>query len=95
MEDILSVMGTFLTNKEIFYASTVNKEWRRSQNFNKKIRLEKVKDDVWKAHLLNNFCPCLLENYYKSLINNFRLKRYMCSHLNDDEKAPPWLSEYI
>jgi len=95
MEDILSVMGTFLTNKEIFYASTVNKEWRRSQNFNKKIRLEKVKDDVWKAHLLDNLCPCILEKYYKSLINNFQLKRYMCSYLNKDGKAPSWLYEYI
>ena len=94
MEDILSHMGTFLTNKDVFIASGVNREWRESQIPNKRTLLKKVKREIETAHVCDNCCPCLLEKYYQNIIDDFKLKRYLCSLLNH-KKIPPWLHTYI
>ena len=95
MEDTLSIMGTFLTNKEVFMAATVNKEWKKSQQFNKKKIIKKAKQETFLCHMCNNMCPCALERYYKTLINDFKLKRYICASLNSNEEPPQWLHPYL
>ena len=94
MEDILSSIGTFLSNKDIFIISSVNKEWNKSQFHNKKQIFKKAKKDIYICHICDNCCPCLLERYYQNLIEDFKLKKYMCSLLNG-ENIPEWISLYL
>ena len=94
MEDCLTHMGSFLTHREIFIVATGNKEWRDSQYPNKKILLNKLKNDVFMTHACSNSCPCIIESFYQQLIDNFRLKRYMCS-LIENKEVPDWLYKYV
>ena len=94
MEDCLTHMGSFLTHREVFLAATVNKEWRDSQVSNKKLLLNKLKNNVFMTHACNNCCPCILERFYQQIIDDFKLKRYMCS-LIENREVPDWLHKYI
>ena len=94
MEDCLAYMGSFLTHREMFLVATVNKEWRDSQYPNKRLLLNKLKNDVFMTHAANNCCPCILEKFYQQIIDDFRLKRYMCS-LIEGKQVPDWLYKYI
>ena len=95
MEDILSIVGDFLPVKEVFQISAVNKEWYMSQIPNKKQMLQAIKDEIWKSHILNNFCPCILEAYGLIILPNFKLDRYICAYLNDLEEPPQWIYKYL
>jgi hypothetical protein len=94
MEDVWSHIGEFLTNKEIFLTSTTNKEINRGLIFNKKDMLKKLKEDIFIKHTCDNCCPCLLEGFYQRLIEDFKLKRYICS-LIERKSSPSWLYKYI
>jgi len=94
MEDCLTYMGEFLTPREMFLVSVVNKEWRDSQIPNKMKLFKKLKNDVFMTHACNNCCPCVLEKFYQQIIDDFKLKRYMCS-LIEDKEVPSWLYKYI
>ena len=94
MEDCLTYMGSFLTSREMFLAAVVNKEWRDSQISNKMLLLNKLKNDIFMTHACSNSCPCIIENFYQQLIDDFRLKRYMCS-LIEDKEVPGWLYKYV
>ena len=94
MEDCLAYMGSFLTSREMFLAAVVNKEWRDSQFSNKMLLLNKFKKEVFMTHACNNCCPCVLEKFYQQIVDNFRLKRYMCSMI-ENKKVPGWLHKYI
>ena len=95
MEDSLSVIGQFLNYKDTFRVSCVSKEWYRSQNPNKRIIIRKIQKEMWKCHILNNCCPCLLEEFGAHIIPNFRLKRYLCASINEFEEAPQWIYKYL
>ena len=94
MQDILSVVGNFLTKRDLFMAATVNHEWYNSQIQNKKNLFREIKKQIFMTHMCNNCCPCFLEKYYQSLIADFKLKRYICSTLNGEE-VPNWVQTYM
>ena len=94
MEDVWSHIGEFLTNKEVFRASAVNKEMKQGLFYNKREMLKKFKDDIFIKHTCDNCCPCLLENFYQKIIDDFKLKRYICS-LVEGKHTPSWLALYI
>ena len=95
MEDSLSVIGQFLNVKDTFRVSCVSKEWYRSQNPNKRTIIQKIRKEMWKCHILNNCCPCLLEEFGVHIIQDFRLKRYLCASINEYEEAPQWIYTYL
>ena len=88
------ILGDFSLIKICFLSSTVNKQWRKSLFFHKKEQLKLVYKEVSIAHICDNLCPCLLEKYYQNIIAEFKLKRYMCAHLNNTT-APVWLAQYL
>ena len=94
MEDVLSLVGTFLTNKDVFIMSIVNKEWKKSQIYNKEEIFKKIKAEVFVKHMCANCCPCMLEKFCESVIPDFKLKRHMCSVLNK-KKVPMWFNQYL
>ena len=93
-DDVISHIGEFLSPKDLFLSSTVNKQWRKSLFFHKRERLKEIYKDVNIAHICDNLCPCLLERYYENMITEFKLKRYMCTHLNH-RPTPAWLAQYL
>ena len=93
-DDVISHIGEFLSHKDLFLSSTVNKQWRKSLFFHKKKQLTQIYKDVNIAHLCDNLCPCLVEKYYQNMIAEFKLKRYMCAHLNHTP-IPVWLAQYL
>lgn len=96
--DIIGEIGNFFTSKEVFISSRVNKCWYNNLIRHKKIIIQKIKLDIQRAHCLNNICPCAIENVLADnklrglLIQNFKLLRYACSELNENETPPQWFS---
>jgi uncharacterized cysteine cluster protein YcgN (CxxCxxCC family) len=93
--DIISHIGGFLSQKELFFAAVVDRQWYEALFFQKKRTLKDTANDVKILHLCNNLCPCSLEKYYQNIISDFKLKRHICSHLNEHEDAPEWIKKYF
>ena len=94
MEDVLSHVSGFLQTPDLFKISCVNKEWRRGFSFEKTKRLTELLTETKRAHVLGNICPCRLEAYYKSVIENFNLNRYLCAYDHGAE-TPKFLDLYL
>jgi hypothetical protein len=94
-DDVISHIGEYLYHKEIFFASTVNKQWNQTLFYHKQKLCKSILKDVKILHYCNNLCPCILEKHYQNMISEFKLKRYFCSQLNDKEIPPEWLTKYL
>ena len=94
-DDIISHIGEFLSQKDLFFAAVVDHQWYEALFLKKKRSLEATANDVKILHLCNNLCPCALEKYYQTIISDFKLKRYICSQLNEHEDAPQWIQKYF
>lgn len=94
-DDVISHIGVYLPKKELFFAAIVNKQWHEALFFEKKTSLKSVINEVKRLHYCNNLCPCTLEKIYQNMIEDFKLKRHICSQLNEHEQPPEWIKKYF
>jgi len=94
MQDVLSHMGTFLEARDVFLAGRVNKTWFDAMVPNKKNIIKNMQSEIKVCHVCGNCCPCVLEYYNQYIINNFKLKRYICSWV-ENEPVPDWIHKYM
>jgi len=94
VDDTITCIGEFLPHKDVFNASTINRQWRSALFYNRREIIQKVQKEVIIQHTCDNLCPCILEKYYQTMIEDFKLKRFFCNILNH-KKSPPWLSTYL
>ena len=89
MEDIVSVVSQFLTEKECWRLSRVSKTWQEGSKWERLKRIKQIISDVKTTHYLDNFCPCLayqlmglkgVQWYYGE---NALLQYYACLSLKD------------
>ena len=94
-DDVISYIGEYLSHKDIFFAATMDKQWYNALFFHKKVMLKEIQKETTMAHYCDNLCPCILEKFYQTMITEFKLKRHICSQLNDTETRPEWLRKYL
>jgi hypothetical protein len=94
IEDVIGHMGTFLTPKETFLAARVNKAWFSAMFENKRKIFKDLREKTRICHLCGNCCPCVMEFSYPFIFTDFKLKRYMCSWV-DNNPVPEWMHKYM
>ena len=94
IEDIIGHMGTFLTPKETFLAARANQAWFSAMFENKRQIFKKLREKIRICHICGNCCPCVMEFSYPFIITDFKLKRLVCSWV-DNEDVPDWMHKYI
>ena len=89
--DIITYIVTFFTLKESFKYSNISKDWYLALQYQKSTHIKKAIKTVHDLHLLQNLCPCLLQDvgfnirFIKKIFPN-NLLLLACRY----ETAPPW-----
>jgi hypothetical protein len=97
IEDVISVIGQFFTPRDLFLSSRVNSTWHKVLIYQKKKLIRDIRFEIYRAHCLNNMCPCSIEriwgnnSFQNILVPNFKLVRLVCKQLNEYETAPDWV----
>ena len=92
--DILTHLSYFFSGNEAFLNSRISKQWQHAMEIRKKKFIQDNVEKMDETHTCSNLCPCFFEEYIKSIISDFMLKKMICNHINGKE-TPEWLNKYI
>ena len=90
-KDIISNLGKYLNINECFLYSLVSKEWDKGLIIRKKNIVKKYIDESFRAHILNNFCPCFNRNVI-NIYNIPKIQLYACYYIEGKEVPGEYLN---
>jgi hypothetical protein len=90
-KDIISIIGEYLNMNQCFSHSIVSKEWAKGLIIRKKKFIEKFIEKSFKAHILNNFCPCFNRNVI-NIYNIPKIQLYACYYIKGEEVPEEYLN---